>query len=41
MWTVIFCGTFCPSGLFIRKAFPLGSMALYVVPTFLPVNIKL
>ena len=32
---VIFCGTFCPSGLYIRKAFPLGSMVLCVVPTFL------
>ena len=32
---VIFCGTVCPPGLCIRKAFPLGSMVLCVVPTFL------
>ena len=35
---VLFCGTFCPSGLCIRKAFPLGSMVLCVVPTFLRTN---
>jgi hypothetical protein len=35
---VIFCGTFCPPGLYIRKAFLLGSMVLCVVPTFLRAN---
>ena len=32
---VIFCGTVCLSGICILKAFPLGSMVLCVVPTFL------
>lgn len=33
---VVFCGTICFRGLYIRRTFPLGSMALFVVPTFLP-----
>jgi putative MATE family efflux protein len=34
--TVIFCGPFCFRGLYIPGTFPLGSMVLNVVPTFLP-----
>src|SRR5512133_2957948 len=33
---VILCGTLCDGGLYIPRPFPLGSMALCVVPTFLP-----
>ena len=32
---VIFCGTVCLPGLYIPRSFPLGSMVLFVVPTFL------
>jgi hypothetical protein len=33
---VVFCGTVCDRGLYIPGPFPLGSMVLCVVPTFLP-----